>query len=225
MLFNLSPDEIVFPHPRYADDDGLLAIGGDLSPERLLTAYQHGIFPWYSVDTPILWYAPHERFVLHPNKIKISKSMRKVIQQKLFDITFNQDFEHVITACSSVKREGQDDTWIVDDMIAAYTKLHRLGFAHSIEAWQDNQLVGGLYGVLVGRIFCGESMFSTVNNASKAAFIYLCQNFDLELIDCQIHSTHLESLGAETMTQQNFLDILARQEYWQHGLQELFRHS
>lgn len=224
MPFALDSSQIAFPHPQYADDDGLLAVGGDLTPARLALAYQHGIFPWYSADTPILWYAPQERFVLSPNKIVISKSMRKVLSLPAFQLSFNRSFEQVIAACATVQRAGQDGTWIVEEMITAYVRLHDLGLAHSVEVWQEGVLVGGLYGVLVGKVFCGESMFSTVSNASKAALIYLCQHFDLELIDCQIYSQHLASLGAETMSQQEFLDILARQEYQQYGLQELFRH-
>src|SRR5690606_13335539 len=139
-------------------------------------------------------------------------------------LTFNQSFERVIRACASIERPGQQGTWIVEEMIEAYLHMHELGRAHSVEVWQENQLVGGLYGVLVGRVFCGVSMFSAVSNASKAALIYLCLAFDLELIDCQIHSDHMASMGAEAMSQQVFLDILVRQEYQQHGLQELFRH-
>lgn len=225
MPFALDPSRIVFPHPQYADEDGLLAVGGDLQPERLALAYQHGIFPWYSVDTPILWYAPHERFVLFPHNIIVSKSMRKVLSSPTFQLSFNRSFEQVISACATIDRPGQEGTWIVDDMIAAYLQLHDLGLAHSVEVWQEDNLVGGLYGVLVGRVFCGESMFSTVSNASKAALIYLCQSFELELIDCQVHSNHLASLGAETMSQSKFLDILAKQEYQQHGLQKLFRYK
>lgn len=225
MFFELDPNLITFPHPSYAEEDGLLALGGDLSPDRLLAGYRHGIFPWYSEDSPILWYAPHERFVLHPHKVKVSKSMRKILDQKLFTITYNHCFEQVISNCATTNRKEQDGTWIVDDMITAYSKLHQKGFAHSVEVWQDNTLVGGLYGVLVGRVFCGESMFSKVSNASKTALIYLCQNFDLSLIDCQIYSAHLESLGAEIMPQSDFLDTLAQQEYHPDGLQKLFRHT
>lgn len=223
MLFELNPENIVFPHPRYAEDDGFLAVGGDLSPERLLTAYQQGIFPWYSHDSPILWYAPHERFVLHPHKVIVSKSMQKVLREGLFNISYNQCFEQVITTCATINRNDQNGTWIVQDMISAYTLLHRMGHAHSIEVWQGNDLVGGLYGILVGQVFCGESMFSAVSNSSKAALIFLCQQFNLHLIDCQVHSTHLLSLGAETMVQHFFLDILATQKYRPHGFQELYK--
>ncbi|HMR20165.1 MAG TPA: leucyl/phenylalanyl-tRNA--protein transferase, partial [Sphingobacterium sp.] len=206
MLFELDSENTVFPHPRYADEDGLLAVGGNLTPERLLTGYRYGIFPWYSENSPILWYAPHERFVLHPHKVKVSKSMQKTIHQKLFTITRNRCFEDVIRACAAIPRKDQDGTWIVEDIIAAYSQLHQMGFAHSVEVWREDSLVGGLYGILVGKVFCGESMFSRVSNASKTALIYLCQNFDLTLIDCQIDSRHLESLGAEIMPQLDFLD-------------------
>ncbi|MCI0922183.1 leucyl/phenylalanyl-tRNA--protein transferase [Sphingobacterium rhinopitheci] len=224
MVFELDPDDYSFPKPALAEADGLLAIGGDLSTDRLLTAYYNGIFPWYSEDTPILWYAPHERFVLDPQEIKISKSMSKVLRTNTFHVTYNKSFDAVIDNCSSVARVDQDGTWIVDDMKRAYKELHRLGFAHSIEVWHGEELVGGLYGILVGKVFCGESMFAKVSNASKVALIYLCQSFDLELIDCQIHSEHLESMGAKTIESSEFYAKLGQQLYDQHGLQRLFRH-
>lgn len=223
MPFALSPDRIEFPHPSYADDDGLLAVGGDLSPARLALAYQYGIFPWYSEGTPILWYAPHERFVLFPDKVIVSKSMNKLLARQTFELTVDQSFEGVIRACAAVQRPGQEGTWILDEIIEAYLRMHQLGLAHSVEVWQGAKLVGGLYGILIGRVFCGESMFSTVSNASKAALIYLCQTFDLDLIDCQIYSAHLASLGAEALSQQEFLTVLAKQEYKRDGLRRLFR--
>ncbi|NGF56334.1 leucyl/phenylalanyl-tRNA--protein transferase [Parapedobacter sp. SGR-10] len=223
MIFELDPKHVLFPHPSLAEEDGLLAIGGDLSTERLLNAYRQGIFPWYSKETPILWYAPHERFVLYPYKIKVSKSMRKSFARNDFTFTSDQAFEQVIAECSRVPRKDQDGTWIVPDMIEAYAELHRAGFAHSIEVWQKKVLVGGLYGVLIGKVYCGESMFSKISDASKAALIYLCQEYDIDLIDCQIHSAHLESMGAEMMTQQDYLNILAQQAYSPNGLQKLFR--
>lgn len=223
MIFQLLSEDFSFPDPTLAEEDGLLAIGGDLDVKRILTAYYHGIFPWYSEDTPILWYAPHERFVLDPAEVKVSKSMTKLINNHVFQITFNQSFSQVIENCSSVSRVDQDGTWIVDDMKKAYNALHRLGFAHSIEVWQANELVGGLYGVLVGKVFCGESMFSRVSNASKMALIYLCQSFDLELIDCQIHSDHLESMGAKLIEAKDFYTKLEQQSYKKDGLQMLFR--
>lgn len=222
MLFELDPERPVFPPPALADEDGLLAVGGDLSSQRLLNAYSQGIFPWYSEETPILWYAPHERFILYPRKIKISKSMQKIFARNDFSFTSNQCFEQVIYNCSSAYRKDQTGTWIVPDMIKAYIELHQLGFAHSIEVWQKNTLVGGLYGILVGKVFCGESMFSKVSNASKAALIYLCQHYDLTLIDCQIHSYHLEKMGAEEMSQKEYLALLEQQDYKANGLSELF---
>ncbi|MCA5005954.1 leucyl/phenylalanyl-tRNA--protein transferase [Sphingobacterium bovistauri] len=224
MIFRLEDNSILFPDPRLADDDGLLAVGGDLRSERLLQAYFQGIFPWYSEDTPILWYAPKERFVLFPTEIKISKSMAKVMKSNAFNITFNRSFKNVISNCANVDRADQDGTWIVDDMQNAYNSLHQQGFAHSVEVWQNERLVGGLYGILVGKVFCGESMFSIVSNASKAALIYLIQNFDLELVDCQIHSEHLESMGARGVDSELFYTLLSNQKYTVNGLQKLFRY-
>ncbi|WP_140936847.1 leucyl/phenylalanyl-tRNA--protein transferase [Sphingobacterium lumbrici] len=221
MIFELERENFSFPHPQYAEEDGLLAVGGDLTPKRLLTAYKHGIFPWYADDSPILWYAPHDRFVLYPNQLKVSKSMRKILSTTLFSFTYNTAFEKVIANCSKIDRKDQDGTWIVADMQKAYTELHHLGFAHSIEVWKDKELVGGLYGVLVGKVFCGESMFSKVSNASKAALIFLVQNFGIELIDCQVHTSHLESMGAIYMPQQQYLDILQQQDLKPDGLQRI----
>ncbi|MFI5140660.1 MAG: leucyl/phenylalanyl-tRNA--protein transferase, partial [Sphingobacteriales bacterium] len=174
MIFRLD-ERLLFPDPDLAEPDGLLAVGGDLSVNRLLLAYQNGIFPWYSDDTPILWYSPHERFVLYPAELKISKSMNQVLRSNKFRVTVDQCFDEVIAACSAVLREGQDGTWITDDMKAAYLLLHQKGYAHSIEVWQQDNLVGGLYGVQIGGVFCGESMFSLVSNASKVALIHLCK--------------------------------------------------
>lgn len=225
MIFRLDEQHILFPDPSLAQEDGLLAVDGDLRVERLLNAYANGIFPWYSEDMPILWYAPHERFVLYPHEIKISKSMTKVLAKGDFKITFNQAFEEVIHNCAAIMRKDQDGTWIVDEMQKAYIDLHQQGFVHSVEVWQNDTLVGGLYGVLVGKVFCGESMFSKVSNASKAALVFLCQQFDLELVDCQIHSEHLESLGAKLINSKIFYNLLRKQEYTAHGLQKLLRHS
>jgi len=207
MIFRLD-ERLVFPEPQLAEPDGLLAVGGDLSSERLILAYQHGVFPWYSDDTPILWYAPHERFVLYPDELHVSKSMRKVLQSGVFTVTKNQVFEQVIAACSLVPREDQDGTWITDDMQQAYINLYQLGHAHSYEVWQDSELVGGLYGVHAGKVFCGESMFSKVSNASKTALITLCQSEAYNLIDCQVHTEHLESLGARFIDRDAYLHIL-----------------
>ena len=212
MIFQLSEDTIWFPDTELADEDGLLAVGGDLSPERLILAYKNGIFPWFSDDTPILWYAPHERFVLFPEKLKISKSMRKLLELGKFEITFDAAFPEVIRACASISREDQLGTWITNDMQNAYIELFELGFAHSVEVWEDKQLVGGLYGIEINSVFCGESMFSKVSNASKAALISLCQNRNYKLIDCQVHSGHLESLGAEFINMNQFRDYLIKND-------------
>lgn len=207
MIFRLD-ERLIFPKPDLAEPDGLLAVGGDLSTGRLLLAYQNGIFPWYSDDTPILWYSPHERFVLYPNELKVSKSMRQVLRSGKLRVTVDTCFNDVITACSTAPREGQDGTWIVPDMIAAYNRLHVEGYAHSIEVWQDDNLVGGLYGVHVGGVFCGESMFSRVSNASKTALIYLCQTGLYKLIDCQVHTGHLESMGARMISREQYMEVL-----------------
>ncbi|HLT87336.1 MAG TPA: leucyl/phenylalanyl-tRNA--protein transferase [Sphingobacterium sp.] len=203
----------MFPHPSLADDDGLLAIGGDLSVERLLLAYQHGIFPWFSDETPILWYAPHERFVLDPKEFKITKSMRQLIRNPYFHMAYNTAFSEVIHRCATTERKGQQGTWITTDMQEAYIRLHKLGYAHSIETYNENGLlVGGLYGIQIGSIFCGESMFSDVSNASKLALVYLCQQFNFELIDCQIHSEHLASLGAKFISGSAYYELLQKEK-------------
>lgn len=208
MIYYLSKDKIWFPDPELADEDGLLAVGGDLSADRLLLAYRNGIFPWYSDETPILWYAPHERFVLFPEKVKISSTMRKLLGTEKFRITIDQAFPEVIKACANIPREGEPGTWITSDMQKAYINLFRLGYAHSVEVWENELLVGGLYGVLINDVFCGESMFSKVSNASKAALIWLCQNKDYSLIDCQVYTSHLESLGAEFISRSIYLGYL-----------------
>lgn len=210
MIFQLLEDTIWFPDTELADEDGLLAVGGDLSPERLILAYKNGIFPWFSDDTPILWYAPHERFVLFPENLKVSKSMRKLLKSGKFEITFDAAFPEVIRACASISREDQLGTWITNDMQNAYIKLFELGFAHSVEVWENKQLVGGLYGIEINSVFCGESMFFKVGNASKVALISLCQNRNYKLIDCQIHSDHLESLGAEFINMNQFRAYLSK---------------
>ena len=207
MIFRLT-DELIFPNPALADEDGLLAIDGDLSPKRLLLAYQNGIFPWFSDDSPILWYSPHQRFVLFPDRVKISKSMKQILRSNKFEITFDTAFEKVIKACADIKREDQDDTWITHEMQEAYDELHLQKIVHSIEVWENNELVGGLYGVAVGKVFCGESMFSKKSNASKCALIWLCQNGNFDIIDCQIHSEHLEKLGAEMISREEFMTYL-----------------
>jgi leucyl/phenylalanyl-tRNA--protein transferase len=206
MIFRLD-ERLVFPNPELAEPDGLLAIEGDLSAERLVLAYQSGIFPWYDED-PILWYAPHERCVIYPDELNISRSMQRFLRKSPFKITINTCFEDVITACATVEREGQDGTWINEDMEAAYINLHNLGYAYSIEVWQQDELVGGMYGIPVGRVFCGESMFSKVSNASKAAIICLLQSGEYDLLDCQVHNDHLESLGARMISQKDYMAIL-----------------
>jgi leucyl/phenylalanyl-tRNA--protein transferase len=204
MIFRLD-ERLLFPDPALAEDDGLLAIGGDLSTERLLLAYQNGIFPWYSDDEPILWFSPHERFVLYPEELKISKSMQRVLNSGMFTVTVNQCFEKVIAACSKIERPGQDGTWITADMQAAYISLNKKGHAHSVEVWQEGKLAGGLYGVQVGNVFCGESMFSLVSNASKTALIHLCKSGLYNLIDCQVHTDHLASMGARMISRGAYL--------------------
>ena len=204
-------EEIWFPSPAHAMDDGLLAIGGDLAPERLLLGYRSGIFPWYNEGDPVLWWCPDPRFVLHPEKLRISHSMKQVLKKGTFEYRTNTAFEAVIRNCAMTPRTGASGTWINEHMIAAYTQLHHLGHAHSAEIWQDDELVGGLYGVRLGRIFFGESMFSRISNASKAALIHLVttlQGEGVRLIDCQMHTAHLESLGAETMPRKHFLVVL-----------------
>jgi len=212
MPYLLDANRLVFPHPSRADEDGLLAIGGDLSIDRLMLAYENGIFPWYNEDSPILWYAPLERFVLRPSEMKVSKSLKQVIRSNRFKVSFNMDFKAVIETCADIPRKDQDGTWIVSDMQKAYLQLHEAGYAHSVEVWQDETLVGGLYGVKIGHVFCGESMFSLVPNASKVALFHLAKNFGLELIDCQIPSDHLRKMGAEMISQQEYLSILDEQE-------------
>ena len=204
MMILLSED-IIFPQVHLADDDGLLPIGGDLSSERLILAYKNGIFPWFSLGEPILWWSPNPRFVLFPEKLKVSKSMKQVLRKSDFEITINQDFERVINACAKTKRNGEHGTWITKAMIDAYINLHHLGFATSVEVWLHNQLVGGLYGVDLGNgVFCGESMFSTMSNASKVGFIKFIQNTNYKLIDCQVYTSNLESLGAEEISRNEF---------------------
>ncbi len=205
-------EDIIFPPAEHSDPDGILAVGGDLSPERLLEAYSNGIFPWYSSETPIIWWSPDPRFVIYPSEVKISKSMKQVLKRKIFDIKFDTSFREVITECGG-KRKHEKGTWITAEMIEAYVVLHKLGFAHSIEAWHDGKLVGGLYGVSLGGMFFGESMFSRVSNASKAAFIVLADNLlrlGFDLIDSQVHTEHMESFGAIEMDRDFFLDLVKK---------------
>lgn len=205
--------DIKFPSVTEALSDGLLAIGGDLSIDRLLLAYHSGIFPWYSPGDPIIWYSPDPRMVLFPKELKISKSMRQVLRKAPFDITFNTNFEKVIQNCASITRSGQNGSWITTEMQQAYLKLHQLGYAISAEVWIDQDLVGGLYGIWLEdqKIFCGESMFTKVSNASKFAFIKLVEYLNtkqVRLIDCQVYTDHLASLGAKEISRDDFMKFL-----------------
>lgn len=207
-IFGLS-DDLTFPHPSLAEEDGLLAVDGDLSPERLILAYRNGIFPWFSEDEPILWWSPNPRFILYPKDIKVSHSMKKLLKKNTYKISFDTCFRDVISNCSNLRKES--GTWITNDMIEAYCKLHELGYAHSVEAWYEGKLVGGLYGISIGKCFFGESMFSTMSNASKAAFITLCKKLeekDYIMVDCQVYTEHLESLGAVNISREKFLELV-----------------
>lgn len=210
-------DKIIFPDYKFTSKEGIIALGGDLSEERLIEAYKNGIFPWFSDDEPIVWYCPHQRMVLFPEDLKVSKSMRKIIRKKNFLITENTAFEQVIYNCKNIDRNDGFGTWITDDMEQAYINLHHKGIAKSIEIWQysadskvDKKLVGGLYGLEINNIFCGESMFSKVSNASKLAFMYLVQSKKYQLIDCQVYNDHLASLGAKEIDRNTFLEILKK---------------
>ena len=203
-------DEIIFPKPELAEEDGLLAIGGDLRWERLLLAYCNGIFPWYNDDDPILWWCPKPRFIIKPNEVRISKSMKRVFNKGEFKVTFNNDFEGVISKCKEL-RENKEGTWITDDMKQAYIDLFNKGFASSVEVYKKDKLVGGLYGVNIGRCFFGESMFSTETNASKVALISICKRLEEEnylFLDCQMHTNHLESMGGKFVSWEDFKIML-----------------
>lgn len=203
---------IAFPPSHYADPDGLLAVGGDLSIERLLLAYRMGIFPWYSERSPILWWSPDPRLVLFPGELRISKSLQRVVRKETFRITFDRAFRKVMERCASTRREQGDGTWIMPEMIEAYCHLHILGYAHSVETWYEGELVGGLYGIGLGRVFFGESMFSQMTDASKVALVYLVrllENMNFELIDCQVTTEHLKRMGAREVPRKEFLVRLA----------------
>ena len=205
------PQTLIFPPVSMADDDGLVGIGGDLSIDRLLLAYRSGIFPWYNADEPILWYSPNPRFVLHPDELKVSKSMQTLIRKEAWTFTVNQDFASTIRQCRIAKRKYQTGTWIHDAMEEAYIRLHEAGYAISAECWSNGELIGGLYGVQLDRVFCGESMFSLEKNASKFAFIHVVtylKELGIQLIDCQVHTDHLESLGARMISRDTFLTYL-----------------
>lgn len=212
MPLSILTSELFFPPVSEAEPDGLLAVGGDLSPERILLAYRSGIFPWYD-EEPILWWSPDPRFVLFPAELKISKSMRPLLNRQKFRFSVDEDFQLVMKNCQQIPRVFQSGTWINKDMIQAYTSLHRMGYAHSAEAWLEDKLVGGLYGVKIGRVFFGESMFSHMSNASKFAFIKLVQQLEddgVVLIDCQVYTEHLESLGARMISREEFMEIISK---------------
>ncbi len=205
------PDECVFPPPELAEDNGLLAVDGDLSEQRLLTAYSMGIFPWYSEGDPILWWSPDPRLVLFPQEFKVSRSLRQAVSRDIFKVTMDTAFEETIVHCANVHRKSDGDTWITDEMIDAYIRLHHSGFAHSVEAWSGGKLAGGLYGVSLGSVFFGESMFTKKSNASKVAFAKLVEQlikWNFSLIDCQITTPHLKGLGAREIPRSTFLDLV-----------------
>jgi leucyl/phenylalanyl-tRNA--protein transferase len=209
----LLDDSHNFPPIELASKEGVLAIGGDLHPERVIKAYLSGIFPWYEAGEPIVWYSPDPRMVLFPEEVKISKSMRKILRNEDFKVTFNQNFEQVIHLCKNVKRKDQEGTWITDELEKTMITLHRQGIARSVEVWQNNRLVGGLYGLDFGTIFCGESMFSLVSNASKVAFINLAKDLAAKkypIIDCQLYNEHLASLGAIEIPRSVFKQYLPK---------------
>ncbi|MDA8558774.1 leucyl/phenylalanyl-tRNA--protein transferase [Flavobacteriaceae bacterium] len=203
--------EHIFPSASTANNDGVVAIGGDLNPKRILQAYKQGIFPWFESDDYLVWWSPDPRMVLFPEKLKISKSTKKILKNDCFKVTFNQSFDEVVDCCAKVKRFGQNGTWITDGLKKAYNLLHKEGHAFSVEVWKNFELVGGLYGIDLGDIFCGESMFSKENNASKIGFIHLIKELNkngYKLIDCQVPSAHLKSLGAEEISRNEFLNYL-----------------
>ncbi|MFQ5447461.1 MAG: leucyl/phenylalanyl-tRNA--protein transferase [Saprospiraceae bacterium] len=210
-VFWLTPDVMEFPSPELASEEGILAIGGDLSPERLLLAYQHGIFPWFNPNDPILWWSPDPRFVLFPDELKVARSMRPYFNQRKFEVTYDLQFEAVIRGCQEPRMGWWGGTWITESMVEAYCRLHDLGYAHSVEVWKDGVLTGGLYGIALGKCFFGESMFTKVSNASKFGFITLVRHLKqkgFELIDCQQQTKHLESLGARNIPRKEFLRFL-----------------
>ncbi|MGL5086357.1 MAG: leucyl/phenylalanyl-tRNA--protein transferase [Clostridium sp.] len=204
-------DRIAFPYPEYADEDGLLAVGGDLKMERLLLAYENGIFPWYNEGEEIMWWCPKERYIIRPSKIHISKTMKRILKSGKYKITYNNDFYGVVTNCKEI-RENAEGTWITNDMRNAYVNLFNNGYAESVEVYKDEQLVGGIYGVKIGKCFFGESMFSKVSSGSKMALIALCKKLEEEnfkFLDCQFHTDHLESMGGEPIAWEEYKKILS----------------
>lgn len=224
-------EDLIFPPPHWANEYGILALGGDLSLDRLLLAYRSGIFPWYSEHEPILWWSPDPRFVLYPAKLHISKSMKQILNKKKFHVTYDHNFLEIISNCQQAPREGQNGTWITKEMLHAYMMLHEAGFAHSVEVWQGDNIVGGLYGVSLGKAFFGESMFTRVSNASKYGFITLVQDLiqkDFQMVDCQVYTRHLESLGAEKVDRSFFLEQLkealmfpSHEGSWKEGIPKI----
>jgi len=213
MSITLLSDEISFPSPELAEGNGLLAVGGDLSQERLLKAYSMGIFPWYSEDSPILWWSPDPRLVIFPDELRVSRSLKQCMRKGLFTVTMNKAFVQVMQACAEVIRKGQSGTWITGEMIRAYTGLHAAGYAHSVEIWHEKNLVGGLYGIVLGKVFFGESMFARMSDASKVAFVTFVEHLKQQgfrLIDCQVQTEHLVSLGARNIPRSTFLKILKK---------------
>ncbi len=215
-VFRLRDDDLDFPPPMLAESNGLLAVGGDLSVERLIVAYQNGIFPWFEEDDLFFWYSPDPRLVLFPPELKVHKSMRSIFNQHKFQYSLDTCFERVMRGCANTLRDGESGSWITENFMQGYARLHEAGLAHSMEVWQDGALVGGLYGIALGTIFYGESMFSTVSNASKAGFITLARALEKNgfvLIDCQQETVHLSSLGARSISRSLFMEYLASNVY------------
>jgi leucyl/phenylalanyl-tRNA--protein transferase len=218
-IYSLDQKHIDFPDPQHAQRDGLIAFGGDLSPKRLLSAYSQGIFPWYNPGEPILWWSPDPRFILFPQKLHISKSLSKSIRKENYQITMDKDFSSVIQECAALRIENNTGTWITNNMMQAYIKLYEMGFAHSVEIWMDDALAGGLYGISLGRMFSGESMFHRKTNASKialAALVDFARSYQFDFIDCQVQTGHLKSLGAENIPRTHFLELLNKSLKKQH---------
>ena len=206
------PNEHIFPNPSLADPDGLLGVGGDLDPSRVLLAYSNGIFPWYNEGDPILWFSPDPRFVLYPERLHVSKSLKKRLKSSIYTVTMDTAFSRVVYSCKKSPRPNQDGTWITGDMEKAYNELHEMGFAHSVEAWRDGELVGGLYGICIGGVFSGESMFALAPDASKVAFVWCVaqlKQWGCGLIDCQVPTDHLARFGAEEISREKYLNTLS----------------